>query len=115
MKNVIYEALCKKCSMQGVGSTTDWKPRMRNYKSHIKNSVRSCCIAEHFIDKCIGIDNIAFILVDTLNNLDDCSKEEIDHLLLQKEKFWIGTLVTQHKDMNSTHDWVRTKRNDKIK
>ena len=41
MKNVIYVASCKKRSMQGVGSATDWKPRMRNYKSHIKKLLYS--------------------------------------------------------------------------
>ena len=35
-KNVIYLAYCKKCYKQGVGSCIEWKPRLRNYKSHIK-------------------------------------------------------------------------------
>ena len=33
---------------------------------------------------------------------------EIDDLLLSKEKFYIGTFVTQHNDLNLTHespDW----------
>ena len=113
MKNVIYVAYCIKCFLQGVGSTTVWKPRMRNYKSHIKNANRTCCIVEHFLDVCKGVENIRFILVDCLDNVDGYSVEEIDDLLLQKEKFWIGTLVTQHKGLNSTHDWVRTKRNER--
>ena len=35
-KSVIYIAFCLNCLKQGVGSTVDWKPRLRNYKSHIK-------------------------------------------------------------------------------
>ena len=35
-KNVIYIAFCLNCLKQGVGSTVDWKPRLRNYKSHIE-------------------------------------------------------------------------------
>ena len=35
-KNVIYIAFCLNSLKQGVGSTVDWKPRLRNYKSHIK-------------------------------------------------------------------------------
>ena len=35
-KNVIYIAFCLNCLKQGVGSTVDWKPRLQNYKSHIK-------------------------------------------------------------------------------
>ena len=32
---VIYLAYCKMCNKQGVGSRIEWKPRLRNYKSHI--------------------------------------------------------------------------------
>ena len=35
-KNVIYIAFCLNCLKQVVRSTVDWKPRLRNYKSHIK-------------------------------------------------------------------------------
>ena len=51
-KNVTYIAFCLNCLKQGVGSTVDWKPRLRNYKSHIKKKVRSCSIVNHFIDVC---------------------------------------------------------------
>ena len=57
--------------------------------------------------------HLVFIILDGLNNISGLSKEERDDLLLQKEKFWIGTLCTMHKGMNSTHDWNRTKRCDK--
>ena len=40
------------CLKQGVGSTFDWKPRLRNNKSHIKKKMRSCSIVNHFIDVC---------------------------------------------------------------
>ena len=36
-KYIVYLAFCSVCREQGVGSTFDWKPRMRNYKSHISN------------------------------------------------------------------------------
>ena len=38
-KNVIYIAFYLNCLKQGVGSAVDWKPRLRNYKSHIKKKV----------------------------------------------------------------------------
>ena len=38
--------------------------------------------------------------IDVLNNVDDLSENDIDSLLLQKENFWIGTLMTQHKGLN---------------
>ena len=99
------------CLKQRVGSTVDWKPRLRNYKSHTKKKVRSCSIVNHFIDVCSATDdlprNIRFIIIDQLNNTNSLSPDEIDDVLLQKERFWISTLVTIHKGLNSTHDWNR--------
>ena len=37
-------------------------------------------------------------------NTSSLSPDDIDDLLLQKEIFWISTLVTIHKGLNSTHD-----------
>ena len=48
-------------------------------------------------------------------NVDHFLYDEVDELLLQKEQFWIGTLVTQHKGLNETHDWRRTRRFQKEK
>ena len=116
-KYVVYCAICTKCLKQGVGSTTVWKPRLRNYKSHIKHGLKTCGIAKHFIEECVDVDdpcgNLIFVIVDCLNNTDNLTLEEIDDLLLQKEKFWIGALVTQHQGMNCSHDWNRTKRSEK--
>ena len=56
--------------------------------------------------------------MDRLNNVDDLSVNEIDQFLLEKEKLWIGMLLTQHKGMNASHDWrrkTREKRNKWIK
>ena len=108
-KNVIYVAYCTKCGKQGVGSTTNWKPRLANYKSHIKMKRPTCRIARHFIDECIdtSLSNLRFIIVDIVNNTEHLDQNEIDNILLQKEKFWIGTLVTQHQGLNGKHDWNR--------
>ena len=104
---------------QGVGCTVDWKPRLQNYKSHIKKKVRSCSIVNHFIDVCSDTDDpsryIRFITIDQLNNKNSLSPNDIDDLLLQKERFWISTLVTIHKGLNSTHDWNRKRRTERAK
>ena len=81
---------------------------MRNYKSHINKGKKTCRIVKHFLEEHQGFENLRFILLDCVDNVDGLSMEEIDDLLLEKERFWIGTLVTQHKGLNSTHDWVRT-------
>ena len=69
---------------------------------------------KHFVNNCVDPDDpcghLIFQIIDGLDNVDGLSTEEIDDLLLAKEKFWIGTLVTQHAGMNGTHDWNRTRR-----
>ena len=112
--NVIYCAQCKKCLEQGVGSTTNWKPRLRNYKSHIKYIIDYCSISQHYNHRCRHNENpfeyLQFTLIDKLDNVDNLTKEEIEDLLLKKEIFWIGSLLTQHHGMNSSHDWNRKHR-----
>ena len=107
-KNVIYIAFCLICWEQEVVSTIDWKPRLRNYKSHIKKKVWPFSIVNHFADVCSDTDdssrNIRFVIIDQLNNTNSLSLDNIENLLLQKENFWISTLVTIHKRLNSTHD-----------
>ena len=115
--HIIYCAICTLCLKQGVGSTVNWKQRLAIYKSHIKNKHETCSIVKHFIHDCPDNEdpsgNLVFVILDGLNNTSDLSAGELDDLLLQKEKFWIGTLLTMHKGMNSTHDWNRTSRCDK--
>ena len=115
--NVIYVAYCVTCGKQGVGSTVSWKPRLANYKSHIKKKLATCRIVQHFTHNCNDefFSNLRFIIVDVVNNVELLTLQEIDTLLLAKEKFWIGTLVTQHKGLNGTHHWRRSKRSDREK
>ena len=108
-KNVIYVMYYLNCQKQGVGLTVSWKSHLRNYRSHINSYVKSCKIVRHFIKECKRLSNLCFIIVDILNNIDRLSSDETDDLLLQKEQFWIGTLATQHKALNGTHEWRRTK------
>ena len=117
--NIVYCAECLKCGEQGVGSTWVWKPRLSNYKSHIRHNRKTCRIVKHFTDKCTDSTDphkyLKFHILDCLDNVENLSPEEIDHLLLEKEKFWIKTLVTVHKGMNSHHDLHRKNRNEQEK
>ena len=112
--NVIHLCTCKNCGKQGIGPTTEWKPRLANYKSHAKHNVNSFSTSKHFSTQFTSpIDTSAFYsfqLIDCLDNFENLSEEEVDDLLLDKEKFWIGTLLTMHKGLNNTHDWNRKKR-----
>ena len=115
--NVIYLAYCLSCGKQGVGSTTKWKARLANYKSHISKRVPSCRIVRHFLEDCNvnPIANLRFVILDVVDNVDGMGADEIDALLLSKEKFWIGTLVTHHHGLNGFHDWNRSKRSEREK
>ena len=96
---------------QGVGWTTSWKPRLSNYKSHVKKKKLACRTEKHFIENCNnnGFNNLRFTIVDCLYNEEGLTDDEIDDLFLKKEKFWIRTLVTQHHGLNSKHDLKRKK------
>ena len=77
-KNVIYLAYCTKCGEQGTGSTVYCKPRLSNYKSHIKQSAHSCKIVTHFIEKSnnpiVPFKYLRFIILDVLTNTESLSK-----------------------------------------
>lgn len=117
--NVIYVCECKRCKKQGVGSTLNWKPRLGNYKSHIRNGHMTCCIVKHFAEECPhpdhSVEYLSFHIIDAVDNAEGLSPEKLDYLLLEKEKRWIRNLLTCHKGMNSTHDLNRTKRNEREK
>ena len=117
--NIVYVAECEKCVLQGVGSTVDWKPRLSNYKSHIRNGHMTCRIVKHFAEVCPHLENplahLRFHIIDAVDNVQGLSAEKVDELLLEKEKMWIRNLVTCHKGMNSTHDLNRTKRTEREK
>ena len=112
---VIYLFHCINCRGQGIGSTRGIKKRWSNYKSHTKKGKNTCSITKHFNEVCNCLDNttrnMSIQLIDCLDNVDNLNIEEIDCLLLEKEKFWIGTLITMHKGINSTHDWYRKTKN----
>ena len=91
--------IANKCKKQGVGSTISWKPKLRNYKSHIKKNVRSSKIAAHFIDEScdeeIPFKYLVFVIIDAVNNTSGLTRNHIEDILLRKEKLWTGIIVTQ--------------------
>ena len=50
-----------------------------------------------------------------VNDTPGLTRNQIKDLLLEKEKFWIGTIVTQHYGLNSTHHWNHSKRTEREK
>lgn len=50
-----------------------------------------------------------------MTNTEFLSKDNIKDILLEKEHFSCGTLVTQRKGLNESHDWNSVKRTEKPK
>ena len=48
-KNIIYLVTCKRCRMQGVGSTLDFQGRVSDYIMHMYKENDTCEIVEHFL------------------------------------------------------------------
>ena len=55
-------------------------------------------------------NNLRFTIIHCLNNVYGLTNDEKVDLLLRKEKFWIGTLVTKNQGLNSKQDLNRKKR-----
>ena len=113
-KYLVYLMCCTNCKQQGVGSTNNMKERWANYKSHNKKSLNTCSITKHFNEICPCPSKpttyMSVQLIDFVDNCAHLSSEQINDILLNKEKFWVGMLVTMHKGMNSSHDWSRKNR-----
>ena len=65
-------------------------------------------IAKHFKNNCndshVPFKYLGFLIINVLHNVEHLSENDTESLLLQKENFWIKTLVTQHKRRNGSHD-----------
>ena len=90
-------AYCKLRKKQGVGSTISWRPRLCNYKSHIKKIFHSCKVVTPFMDECfdeeIPFKYLKFVIIDVVNITSGL-----------KHNLCIGTVVTQHQGSNNTRD-----------
>ena len=58
---------------------------------------------------------LAFAIIDVVNHTSGLTCNQTEDLLLRKEKFWIGTLVTQHQGLSSTHVWNCSKQTEREK
>ena len=93
-RNVIYLVTCKKCKKQGVGETINFKSRMANYRSCIKNKKVSCNIDKHFIEE--GNHSLEDFDVQIIVQLENvpCNKDQARKRRKQFEGYWQITLCT---------------------
>ena len=106
-KHVVYLVLDLKCDdIFYVGYTTDCMVvRWRNHKSHIKNSIKSCELASHFISLSSTThkldrtsqatftselsEHIAIILIESVKPSPSL---DVESFLKERENFWQGAL-----------------------
>ena len=107
--HIIYLATCMNCKQQGVGLSKNFPSRLSTYKTHSKEKYDGCGISIHWNHVCRQDDNpvayMNFQLIDCVDNTEAMDDKQIRSLLKEKERFWIGTLVSIHKGMNNTNDW----------
>ena len=93
-RNVIYLVTCKKCKKQGVGKTINFKSRMANYRSCIKNEKVSCNIDKHFIEEDNhSLEDFDVQIIVQLENVP-CNKDQARKRRKQFEGYWQITLCT---------------------
>ena len=64
-KNCIYLITCKKCKLQYVGSTVNFKARLRLRKSHIKQKrITFCRVARHWCGNHQNINDLEIIIIE---------------------------------------------------
>ena len=99
------------CLEQYVGSTEDFKPRVRIHKSDNNlNRTEKCGVAKHFNGKCCNAQtgpngNFAIQIIEVVP-----SNKQNDAFLWEREKYWQAQLFTLTHGMNSLDDWYSTKR-----
>ena len=93
-RNVIYLVTCKKCKIQGVGETQDFKKRMANYRSCIRNDRITCNIDKHFVNtEGHTLDDFDVQIICTLEN-PPRNKKDLTIRLKQFEGYWQIKLCT---------------------
>ncbi|KAJ8035078.1 hypothetical protein HOLleu_22175 [Holothuria leucospilota] len=89
-KNVIYLLTCSKCNVQYIGSTsTEFKVRFRNHKSHMLTNKKTCVVATHFNHTPHELTDLAFLPIERITDTIETNKK-----LLSREIYWTAQLRT---------------------
>ena len=97
--NLIYLLTCKICYMQYVGQTArQLRTRFLEHRRALINFDESYAITKHFLEEhpreCVDPEDIPFTVVGIEEIPDQGSKEKNLKKRLERELFWIDTLVT---------------------
>ena len=107
--NIIYLITCSACNDQYVGSAVKFKERFRVHKSDITTGKDRCGVAKHFITKCQGVDKLANLKVQLIEQIV-CDNKNLESRLWSREKYWQAQLFTTSHGMNCSWDWYSTNR-----
>ena len=96
---VVYMVTCKRCKMQGVGSTNNLKKRIAIYKSTITNKCQGKCgIDHHFLQDDHGWTDFQIQIIVKMNNEPQSGhkneKDKAFKLLRKFEGYWQTQLAT---------------------
>ena len=96
-KNVIYLVNCKKCRMQGVGKSEDFKTSISNYISHIIQSKATCGIVKHFLEM-VGhsVEHFGIMGIVWIENPPG-TKSTLKKMLADFEGYWQIKLQTMEQ------------------
>lgn len=110
-KNVVYLVTCKRCGMQGIGSTLCFQGRVSDYISHILSKRDTCETVEHFIkEENHSILDFSIMGIVQLENPPK-NKEKLKYRLREFEGYWQVNLNTIHPfGMNALNEWNRIAR-----
>ena len=85
-KNVIYLITCKTCQIQYVGETVNFRLRMNNHKSAIRNNHNNS-VARHFNSLGHSIDSLELLPIESNPGWSEVER-------LDREKYWMHQLST---------------------
>ena len=86
---IIYCAACLLCNRPCVGSSVNFRARLSNHKSHIKQKKRTCRLVNHSIENAHDhlLSNLKFVLIEQVSI-------KAKKFLKQREGYWQAELWT---------------------
>ena len=87
--HIIYCAICLLCNKQCVGSLVNFRARLSNQESHIKQKKRTCRLVNHFIDNAHDhpLSSLTYVLSEQVSI-------KTEEFLEQREGYWQAQLWT---------------------
>ena len=81
--------ICLLCNRQCVGWSVNFRARLSNHKSHIKQRKRTCRLVNHFIDNAHDhpLSSLKFVLIEQIPT-------KTEEFLEQREGYWQAQLWT---------------------